>query len=125
MTTPKDPDPKKVNSRLYDQVDQILMMLEAEPEDGQPRITLKERIAALIAIARIQVAFVGLRKEKPQDDEHAAGSKVRAYAGAFADDAGGRKKRARSTRAVDPGPVVPKGFDLDSGDDDDESDALN
>ena len=57
----------------------------------------KLRMAALVALARIQYVFVSLRKEKAGDDVD-AGSAVRKYAGAFkANDPRGRKKAPRST----------------------------
>ena len=101
-------DPKSINSRLYNQVDAMLEALE----DPEAHITLKERIAALIAIGRIQVIFMGLRKEK-LDDNAGAGSAVRKYAGAFkADDPRERKTRPR------PGPSP-------NADDDDLSDLID
>lgn len=81
-------DPENINGRLYAQVAVLLTQLEV----GE-HITLKERIAALIAIGRIQTIFAGLRREKTSDED--AGSTVRKYADAFKNDAGGRKKRAR------------------------------
>ena len=92
-------DPKSINQRLYDQVDVLLKQLE---RGGDEIVTLKERIAALIAIGRVQIMFVGLRKEKFDDDAGRAGSAVRKYAGAFAaDDARRRTQRARADAADD------------------------
>lgn len=123
---PASLDPKNINARLYNQVDAMLLQLEARDDDPElPRLTLKERIAALIAIARIQVAFVGLRKEKlPDDDE--PGSAVRKYATAFANDArrgttrGGRGTAAATARrpAVSNPAPEPDDLDLDLDDDD-------
>ena len=102
-------DPKSVNSRLYNQIDVMLTDLE----QGE-HITLKERIAALIAIAKIQVVFVALRKEKTDDDGE-RGSAVRKYAGAFkADEPRGRKAGARPA-------TVPARAGDDAGEDDLES----
>jgi hypothetical protein len=80
-------DPLGVNTRLYKQISELLTDLE-QPEAGQ-RITMRERIAAIIAIGRIQTIFVGLRKENPGVG---SGSTVRKYAAAFKNDASGRKK---------------------------------
>jgi len=68
-------------------------------EEGE-HITLKERIAALIAIGRIQVIFMGLRKEKV-DDSAVAGSKVRKYAAGFKANDLGRRATA-SGHAIEP-----------------------
>ena len=51
---------------------------------------MRERVQALVAIARIQLVFMGLRKEKTDEPER--GSAVRKYAAAFeANDARRRK----------------------------------
>jgi len=93
-------DPKNINSRLYNQVHLMLEQLEGDEE----KITLKERIAALIAVARIQTVFVALRKEKTGDDA-IVGSKVRKYAGSFkTNDARGRKTGTGPTVVPDPEP---------------------
>ena len=106
-TLSRNLDPKSINSRLYNQVDALLTQLE----EGE-HITLKERIAALIAVGRMQVIFMGLRKETADDDGE-RGSTVRKYAGAFkADDPRERKTRPR------PGPSP-------NADDDDLSDLID
>jgi hypothetical protein len=91
-------DPLGVNVRLYNQISEILHHLETDE-----RVTLKERIAALIAIGRIQIMFMGMRKEKIHDAS--AGSSVRKYSKAFkAHDARGRKAiagRAEAERTAD------------------------
>jgi hypothetical protein len=92
---PNNLDPLNVNVRLYNQVSEILHELE-----HGPNITLKERVAALIAIGRIQVIFTTLRKEKLSDP--GTGSSVRKYAAAFkANDARGRKKIAGTLALAD------------------------
>lgn len=88
-------DPLDVNTRLYRQISQLLT--EMEQQDAYQRITLRERIAAIIAIGRIQTIFVGLRKENPGVG---SGSTVRKYQAAFKNDISGRKKIA--------GPAKPK-----------------
>lgn len=100
-------DPLGINVRLYNQISEILHHLETDE-----RVTLKERIAALIAIGRIQIMFMGLRKEKMVDAT--SGSSVRKYSQAFkAHDARGRK--ALAGKRAEPEP---------SGDDDIIGDAL-
>jgi hypothetical protein len=112
-------DPENINGRLYKQVAALLTQLEA----GE-HITIKERIAALVAIGRIQTIFVGLRKEKNADES--AGSTVRKYATAFKNDAGRGKKRARGgsrAREVESDGTADDWFEragvLADGDDDD------
>jgi hypothetical protein len=100
-------DPLGINVRLYNQISEVLHQLETSDH-----VTLKERIAALIAIGRIQVIFMGLRKETAHDA--GAGSSVRKYATAFkAHDARGRK--AIAGKRAEPEP---------SGDDDIIGDAI-
>jgi hypothetical protein len=93
-------DPLNVNARLYQQIGQLLTQLEEG--DGE-KITLKERLAALMAIARIQAVFVALRKE--QIDEPDRGSAVKKYASAFQDGAsrgtgGARARKPDTTDAL-------------------------
>lgn len=96
-------DPLNINARLYKQLDLLLDQLETRDDaDDGPKITLKERIAALIAVGRIQTIFAGLRKKDPDDPD--AGSSVRKYAGAFKNEAGrgakgGRRRPARQPDA--------------------------
>lgn len=111
-------DPKNVNSRLYNQIDALLTQLET----GE-HITLKERVAALIAVGRLQLVFAALRKGD-KADEPAAGSAVRKYAQAFsANDTRRRKAPARraaaaaATREPDDGTSLDD-LDDDTGDDD-------
>jgi hypothetical protein len=103
-------DPLSINVRLYHQVSEMLTQLE-----NSPNITLRERIAALVAIGRIQVLFVNLRKEK--FDDASAGSSVRKYAAAFkTHDARGRKAIAGAQ--PEPEPTVDDPFGDDDADDD-------
>jgi hypothetical protein len=94
-------DPLQVNARLYMQISELLNQLESG--DGE-RITLRERIAALVAIGRIQVLFVGLRKEVPGGYASDAGSSVRKYSTAFAKDDTGRRKKIAGPRPAEPDP---------------------
>lgn len=87
-------DPHDINVRLARQVSILLEQLEQGDH-----VTIKDRFQALMAIARIQYVFVGLRKEKL--DEPAAGTSVRRYQAAFTkNDPRGRKKAARTTVAA-------------------------
>lgn len=81
-------DPEQINSRLYRQVSELLKQLEDKDED----ITIRERIAALVAIGRLQQVFAALRKAAPSDQNR--GSTVKKYATAFSNAAGGRDTHA-------------------------------
>ena len=110
-------DPLGINVRLYNQISEVLHQLE---NDGH--VTLKERIAALIAIGRIQVIFMGLRKEKY--DDASTGSSVRKYAKAFkTHDARGRKAIAGGAAEPDDADnAIQSALDDAWGDDDAERD---
>ena len=114
-------DPANINGRLYRQLDLVLAGLE-DP-GREEKVTLKERIAALIAIARIQIAFVGMRKEKLDDPDR--GASVRKYATAFTkNDTGRGKKRAGTAAKPKPGPEPDDDWFEQSGlSDDDDPDA--
>lgn len=114
-------DPLGINIRLYNQVSEVLHHLE-----NDERVTLKERIAALVVIGRIQVMFMGLRKEKI--DDTSAGSSVRKYATAFTKAHDTRGRKAIAGRRPDPEPdaddaVVQSVLDDAIGDDGDDADA--
>jgi hypothetical protein len=95
-------DPLDVNSRLYRQISSLLDELERNED-----LTVRDKIAALVAIGRIQTIFMGLRKENRSSAN--AGSAVRKYASAFTDAASKRAKRGRSAPAVEPEPDWPVG----------------
>jgi hypothetical protein len=103
-------DPLSINVRLYHQVSEMLHQLE-----NSPNITLRERIAALVAIGRIQVLFVNLRKEK--FDDASAGSSVRKYATAFKTHDARRRKAIARAAEPEPEPTVDDPFDDDDDDD--------
>jgi hypothetical protein len=109
-------DPLQVNARLYMQISELLNQLESGDGD---RITLRERIAALVAIGRIQVLFVGLRKEKGIYHPD-AGSSVRKYSTAFSKNDPGRRKKIAGPRPAEPEPdwFEQAGVDADDSDDD-------
>lgn len=68
-------DPHNVNGRTYMQLVRLLDQLEENPS-----ITIRERVAALTVIGRMQLVFASLRKQR---DEPEAGSAARDYAAAF------------------------------------------
>lgn len=107
-------DPLSINVRLYHQVSEMLTQLE-----NSPNITLKERIAALIAIGRIQVIFTALRKEKI--DDGSSGSSVRKYATAFKTHDARRRKAIAGSAEPEPEPD-PTIDDLIGDDADDDRD---
>jgi hypothetical protein len=74
-------DPDQVNARLYKQVSVLLKQLETEGEE----LPIKERIAAMMAIGRLQDLFGKMRKGQ---GDVGAGSNVRKYEGTFASNAG-------------------------------------
>jgi hypothetical protein len=102
-------DPLNINARLYKQLGKLLDDMEAADRDE--RMTMPQRIQALIAVGRIQVLFNTIRKGSI--DDGSAGSAVRKYAQAFS-GAHATRRRAASARPV----VVDDGGD-DDGDGDD------
>ena len=106
MPKPNDLNAYDINGRLIRQVARVLDDLE----DRNLPIGPKERIMALLAIGRLQMLFVALRKRGGDSDN--AGSSVRKYSKAFKTHAsGGRKGAAR--------PVAEELADLDDDDDTD------
>lgn len=94
-------DPLNINARLYAQVGKLLDSLEKNDKN----LGLKDRIAALIAVGRVQTIFVALRKEHKGDGSR-SGSRVKKYASAFKTNvARGRKKAAGSAAAAEFGDV--------------------
>jgi hypothetical protein len=115
-------DPEDVNKRLYMQVSALLTQLEER--ESRAKITMRERIAALIAVGRLQQVFAALRKANPHDPNR--GAQVRKYSQAFAAD--GPRRRASNSRPDDGtkfepddwferDDVSPDSDDFDSGDD--------
>jgi hypothetical protein len=90
-------DPESIDARLYKQVSKLLEQLETSST-----VSLRERIQALVAIARIQTIFMTLRQKGNKDDPTVAGSSVRKYESAFqAHDARRRKAIARAAAEAD------------------------
>jgi hypothetical protein len=120
VTSRDGADPLNVNGRLYKEISKLLDDLARKPKwnkDGEmiEGVTTRERIAAIMAIGRIQTVFVGLRKET-KGNERGAGSAVRKYSKAFTDAASRRATRAREP---EPEPVadddtIGDGFDPDA-----------
>ena len=75
----KGSDPLNINERLYAQVGALLDDMEAA--DREERMTMPQRISALIAVGRIQKMFQDLRKGELGVG---AGSAISRYAAAFA-----------------------------------------
>ena len=111
----KQVDSLKVNERLYRQIAKVLDDLEQRGDE----LTIRDRIAALVAVGRIQTIFVSLRKEH-QDDGN-AGSAVRKYSGAFtakAPNATRSRKKAAGRTKTRPEPDTDELRDSIWGDDD-------
>ena len=91
-------DPEQVNQRLYKQVSVLLRQLEDDdPDEGM--ITIRERIAGLIAIGRIQQLFITMRKAT---GDVGAGSTVKKFAAAFSSpDATGERNPDPRTSGSD------------------------
>ena len=112
---PKPVDRLNVNARLYNQIAKLLDDLEEQ--DAEDPLDIKVRIAALIAIGRIQKMFMDLRKEHLDGDPRTAGSAVRKYSRAFkTDGAGGRAKDTRRPRRAAAEQLPDDDF-IDDGDD--------
>jgi hypothetical protein len=69
-------DPLDLNGRLYRRLGKILDRLEAGD-----KITLREELAALGLILKLQLGFMKLREETQEDPN--AGTAIRKYAAAF------------------------------------------
>lgn len=96
-------DPLDIDGRLYRQVSELLDQLE------DPHVTLRERTAALKAIASIRIAYVKLSDHQDDPD---AGSSVRKYAAAFAKNApSGRAKLPRPAAVGAPPELVAAAYD--------------
>lgn len=101
MAKAQTADPLNINARLYKQLGKLLDDMEAADRDE--RMTMPQRIQALIAVGRIQVLFNTIRKGAI-DDGHTAGSAVRRYAAAFAGSNATRRRTANARpHAVDDG----------------------
>jgi hypothetical protein len=88
----KETDPLDINGRLYKQLGKLLDDMEAL--DAEEKMTMPQRISALIAVGRVQKMFVDLKKG---EFSVGRGSAIDRYAEAFstpnaarrgADDAG-------------------------------------
>jgi hypothetical protein len=103
----KAADPLNVNARLYAQLGKMLDQLEEEDST----ITLRERIAALIAVGRLQVIFKGLRSE--DRGAYNVGTTVNRYSNVFA-------KNASRGRAPNRGGAAAAVVQFDRHDDEDD-----
>lgn len=104
-------DPLDINKRLYNQIGKLLDDMEAADRDE--RMTMPQRIAALIAVGRVQKMFLDLRKG---EFSVGGGTAISRYSQAFAgaDAARGREDYARQPNVVE--------FDRERSDDDDPDD---
>jgi hypothetical protein len=100
-------DPLDVDGRLYRQVAKLLDQLEAE--GGDEEVSIRERIMALAAIARIRIAYTKIAA----DGDENAGTTVRKYAAAFAANAAGGRGTARRAPRRAPEPADDDLADLD------------
>lgn len=116
-------DPEQVNTRLYHQVSALLAQIEEK--DSRSKITIRERVQALVAIGRLQQVFAALRKASPHDSTR--GATVKKYATAFSANATGRgDAHPRSGTRAEPEPTdwferdefAPAGDDAFDGDPD-------
>jgi hypothetical protein len=76
-------DPKNVNGRLYDAMSTLL--------DSFHDMNVREQVATIAAIARIQVAFIKLRDESYGSGAIYSGTAVKRYEKAFAANAARRR----------------------------------
>ena len=111
-------DPLNVNQRLYQQAHVFLRELE-QPDVGE-HLTLRERIAVFLAVARMQTIFVGLRKERGGAEQ--SGSAVRKYEANFKNDTSKRKKIAGPAPADEPDDWFERADLADGDGDDDDTD---
>lgn len=102
-------DPLDLNGRTYKQLSKLLDDMEAADRDET--MTFPQRIAALIAVARVQKMFQDIRKSETYAG---AGSAITKYAEAF-----GTPPNAISGRDQSPG-RPPATLDISSDDDSDD-----
>lgn len=109
---PTPADPLNVNARLYRQISVLLEQME--DKDADEKLTIRERIAALTAIGRIQVIFAGLRKEQ---SNVGSGSSAKKYEGAFVQQNATRRGTADTGPAQPPDDWFEQSGFSDDGDD--------
>jgi hypothetical protein len=80
--SPDQLDPLNVNGRLYHAISSLL--------DDFPDMSIREQIATVTAISRIQVTFIKLREEKVEPPN--VGAAVKRYETAFAKNANRKRK---------------------------------
>jgi len=102
-------DPEDVNRRLYHQVSALLSQIE-ERDSGE-KLTMRERVQALIAIGRLQQIFVAMRKGG--NDAGGTGSTVKKYAAAFSNAADRGVGNARDRSEPEPDDWFEPGDDDD------------
>lgn len=87
-------DPLQLKTRLYIQIGELLHQLEGATDEP---ITVRERIAALVAVGRLQDLLI----EKGKDEDEHTGSAVRKYEGVFKKNGAGRRTTIRRGSAGD------------------------
>lgn len=105
-------DPLDLNGRLYHQLGRLLDDMEAA--DAEDKMTMPQRIQALIAVGRVQKMFQDLAKSSLNAG---SGSAVQRYAAAFQtpDATGGGGHYPRPTNIIE----------FDRSDEDDQRDDLD
>lgn len=107
-------DPLDITPRLYSQLGRLLDDMEAADRDE--KMTMPQRISAMIALGRVMKMMQDLMKSQSYAG---AGSTVNKYAAAFAspDAVGGRVANARPSAPVEPDRSEPDDWDDDERDD--------
>jgi hypothetical protein len=85
MVSEDDPEPYDLSARIYDRMCSLI--------DQWEEMNIRERIATLTAISRIQIAFDKLKSTKESNgrDQSAPGSAVKRYERAFQANAARRR----------------------------------
>jgi hypothetical protein len=93
-----DDDPLDLKGRLYKQLGRLLDDMEAA--DAEEKMTMPQRIQALVALGRVQKMFLDLRKGELNAG---AGSTVNRYAAAFtsSDAVGGRNPQRYPANVIE------------------------
>jgi hypothetical protein len=109
-----DDDPLDLKGRLYKQLGRLLDDMEAA--DAEEKMTMPQRIQALVALGRVQKMFLDLRKGELNAG---AGSTVSRYAAAF------QTPHAIGRGSDRAGPANIVQFDRTEPDDDDREDEFD
>lgn len=88
--TPEELDPKNLNGRLYDAMSTLL--------DHFDDMNVREQVATIAAIARIQVAFIKIREDTYVPGS--SGAAVKRYEKAFAANANRQRGKVAGSGAT-------------------------